>query len=554
MEIILFLVGMILGAGILFFVLRLQVQLKQKQLQDALNAANDLRTSLESVRAEVATAKEERQTIFEQRESDRKKFESDRENFENERREFLAKKESEIQELRKNYETLQESARAELDNAKKNAENQRESDREKFEKERNEFLAKKDSEIKELNEKYEKLQESAKVELERVKKSAAEDLKAERDHFEERVKKEREHEEQNRKTAAAEFSKISEELLKSRSQEFLGTNLKQMENILNPLKEKIKTFEEQVQKNYKDENDKRIQLSTRIEELLKTTNSVSEQANQLANALKAPKSQGNWGEMLLETILENSGLHKGLQYEMQVRIKDDSGKTNIPDAVVRLPGKRQIIIDSKVSLTAYNEFSANDQDKTAQEKALKNHLESVRKHIDELAAKHYEDKLENSADFTMMFVPIEPAYLLAVQSDPELWKDAYKKHVILVSPTTLIACLKLFADLWRHEEQNRNALKIAEQGKSLLEKFTGFLNTFESVGVNLNRAKESFEKAKGQLMTGRGNVISQCASLKQLGVKANKEIPESFQNFDNNSLENEAEIGVPDEKGDEKPL
>ena len=335
MEIILFLVGMILGAGILFFVLRLQVQLKQKQLQDALNAANDLRTSLESVRAEVATAKEERQTIFEQRESDRKKFESDRENFENERREFLAKKESEIQELRKNYETLQESARAELDNAKKNAENQRESDREKFEKERNEFLAKKDSEIKELNEKYEKLQESAKVELERVKKSAAEDLKAERDHFEERVKKEREHEEQNRKTAAAEFSKISEELLKSRSQEFLGTNLKQMENILNPLKEKIKTFEEQVQKNYKDENDKRIQLSTRIEELLKTTNSVSEQANQLANALKAPKSQGNWGEMLLETILENSGLHKGLQYEMQVRIKDDSGKTNIQRISIR---------------------------------------------------------------------------------------------------------------------------------------------------------------------------------------------------------------------------
>ncbi len=204
--------------------------------------------------------------------------------------------------------------------------------------------------------------------------------------------------------------------------------------------------------------------------------------------------------------------------------ENDNGTKNLrPDALIYLPNRRTIIVDSKVSLTAYDRYYASENP-AEQQAALQEHLNSVKKHIDELAGKKYEDIVENSPDFTMMFVPIEPAYLLAIQNDTDLWSYAYKKHILLISPTNLIACLKLIEDLWRREAQNQNAKKIAEQGAKLYDKFVTFVSTFEEIGNALDKSKANYDKALGQLQNGRGNLISQTEKLKELGIKTDKSL------------------------------
>jgi DNA recombination protein RmuC len=329
------------------------------------------------------------------------------------------------------------------------------------------------------------------------------------------------------KTAQLQFEKIASQILEEKSGKFTETNKNNMEAILKPLGEHLETFKKKVEETYDKESKQRFSLEEKVKELIEQTNKVSAEANNLASALKGQaKTQGNWGEMILESILQHSGLVKDREYFLQETIRNEEGKNLRPDVLVKLPDKRIIIIDSKVSLVDYERFSSAE---TVDEQAihLNNHLRSIRAHIDELSFKQY-DNLGGSLDFTMMFVPIEPAYLLAIQSDPNLWSYAYSKRILLISPTNLIACLKLMADLWKREMQSKNAQEIVNRGELLYEKCVSFLETFKEIGKFIDRTQQTYTSAYNLLSNGRGNLIGQAVKLKELGLKSSKAIPEDM--------------------------
>jgi DNA recombination protein RmuC len=326
------------------------------------------------------------------------------------------------------------------------------------------------------------------------------------------------------KTAHLQFEKIAAQILEEKSGKFTEVNKANIEALLKPLGENISSFKKKVEETYDKESKQRFSLEEKVKELMEQTNKVSSEANNLATALKGQaKKQGNWGEMILESILQQSGLVKNREYFLQQTIKDEEGKNLRPDVLVALPDSRVIIIDSKVSLVAYDRFSSAD---SVEEQAvhLSEHLKSIYAHIDDLSGKKY-DNLEKSLDFTMMFVPIEPAYLLAIQNDPSLWAYAYSKRILLISPTNLIACLKLMADLWKREMQSKNAQEIVKRGELLYDKFVSFVGTLEDVGRHIGKTQQSYEAAIGQLRDSSGNLIGQAVKLKSLGLKSSKEIP-----------------------------
>jgi DNA recombination protein RmuC len=323
--------------------------------------------------------------------------------------------------------------------------------------------------------------------------------------------------------ARIEFENIANKILEEKSGKFTETNRVNLEAILKPLGENIDSFKKKVDDAYNKEARERFTLEKSVKDLVEQTNKVSAEANNLASALKGQtKKQGDWGEMILESILEKSGLTKGREYTIQDNMKDETGKNQRPDVMVHLPENRKIIIDSKVSLVAFDKYSSAENP-DLQRIALKEHINSIYSHIDLLAPKRY-DLMEGSLDFVMMFIPVEPAYLTAIQADPELWSYAYNKRILLISPTNLIAALKLVTDLWKREQQNRNALEIARQGEKLYEKFVGFLDTMDDVGKNIGKAQDSYTKAMGQLKDGRGNLVGQALKLKQLGIKSDKTV------------------------------
>ncbi len=325
------------------------------------------------------------------------------------------------------------------------------------------------------------------------------------------------------KTAHLQFEKIANRIFEEKSSKFTETNKVNMETLLNPLKENINQFKTKVEETYDKESKQRFSLEEKVKDLIEQTNKVSAEANNLAAALKGkPQKRGNWGEMVLERILESSGLTKDREYFVQNSMRDDTGSILRPDVKVILPDERVIIIDSKVSLVAYDKFMATE-DAAEQKVSLEEHLKATRKHIDELSAKKYDD-MAASLDFTMMFIPIEPAYLAAIQSDPDLWAYAYAKRILLVSPTNLIACLKLISDLWKREWQSKNAMEIVKKGEALYEKFTGFTKTFEEIGASIQASQEKYDRALRQLRDGRGNLVHQAVQLKNLGLKSDKKI------------------------------
>lgn len=329
------------------------------------------------------------------------------------------------------------------------------------------------------------------------------------------------------KTSHLQFEKIANQILEEKSSKFTEANKTNIEALLKPLGENIDSFKKKVEETYDKESKQRFSLEEKVKELVEQTNKVSAEANNLATALKGQaKKQGNWGEMILESILQKSGLVKDREYFLQHTIKDEDGKSLRPDVLVKLPDNRIIIIDSKVSLVAYDRFSSAD---TIEEQAihLSEHLKSIRGHIDDLYGKKY-DNLEESLDFTMMFVPIEPAYLISIQTDQDLWAYAYSKRVLLISPTNLIACLKLMADLWKREMQSKNAMEIVKRGELLYEKFVTFVSTLEDVGKHINKTQQSYTAAIGQLNSGSGHLVGQALKLKNLGLKSIKEIPNAM--------------------------
>lgn len=323
------------------------------------------------------------------------------------------------------------------------------------------------------------------------------------------------------------FENLANKILEEKSEKFTLANKENLDHILKPLNENLEAFKKRVDEVYQNEARERFSLNNTIKMMMEQSNKISQEANNLASALKGQtKIQGDWGEMILERILENSGLTNGREYFTQMNIKTEDGENQRPDFILQLPKNQKVIIDSKVSLNSYEKM-VSAENTEEQKKFLDLHILAVKNHINTLANKQYH-KLKDSLDFTIMFVPIESAFLVAMQHDTGLWNYAYNKQVIVLSPTNLIAYLKLISDVWHREYQNQNAEEIARQAGDLYDQFYRFTDDLLCVGKKLESVKTDYDSAMKRLSTGRGNLVKRVENLKKLGVKANKDLPQNL--------------------------
>ena len=332
-----------------------------------------------------------------------------------------------------------------------------------------------------------------------------------------------------RQSLGEQFQNLANTILEEKSRRFTEQNRDQLNQILTPLNERIHGFGELVQQTYEKESRQRLTLENELKRLQTLNTQLHGDAKALTDALTGTqnKTQGNWGEMILESVLEHSGLQKGREYTVQaaaVRQEEDGARRLQPDVLVNLPEGKQIVIDSKVSLTAYVRYTQAADAETA-ERELAAHVASIRAHIRSLSQKDYTD-LEGvrTLDFVFMFIPVEPAYLLALQHDAALFQECFDKRIMPVGPSTLLATLRTVAHIWRNEQQNQNALAIAAEGGRLYDKFTGFVQTLEGVGKNIDQAQNQFQQAFKQLSQGKGNLVSRAEKLRALGVKTTKRL------------------------------
>ena len=331
-----------------------------------------------------------------------------------------------------------------------------------------------------------------------------------------------------------EFENIANRVLEDKSARFTAQNRANLDLIINPLKENIKAFEEKVEKVYKTESDERNVLKGVITQLMDQSKLISEEAGNLTRALKGDsKKQGNWGELILERILERSGLVKDREYRLQVSLSNTDGNKLQPDVILDLPDDKHIVIDARVSLLAYERLlgAENEVDRDI---FIKQHLLSIKTHIQGLSGKNYHELYQiNSPDFVLLFMPIESSFGIAVQQDAELFNYAWDRKVVIVSPSTLLATLRTVASIWKQERQNRNVLEIARLSGSMYDKFVGFLNDMESIGKNIRQSQDAYDKALNKLSTGAGNLSSTSEKIRKLGAKATKLIDTKFLDLNN---------------------
>ena len=324
------------------------------------------------------------------------------------------------------------------------------------------------------------------------------------------------------------FELLANKILEEKSSKFTEQNKENIKNILTPLQEKIQHFEKKVEDSQKENISIHSALREKLSELSKANIQISQEAVNLTKALKGDsKMQGNWGELVLERVLEKSGLEKDREYVVQQNFAREDGSRSLPDVVINLPNNKKMVIDSKVSLTAYERFVNSEYEE--REVYLKEHLTSIKRHIDQLSAKKYEDLYEiESPDFVLMFIPIEPAFAIAINEDTTLYSKAFEKNIVIVTPATLLATLRTIDTMWNNEKQQRNAIEIARQAGSLYDKFEGFMTDLIGIGKKIDATKSDYSSAMNKLFEGRGNIITSIEKIKKMGAKAKKSLPESI--------------------------
>jgi DNA recombination protein RmuC len=325
------------------------------------------------------------------------------------------------------------------------------------------------------------------------------------------------------------FELLANKVLEAKSQKFDQEQRKSLELTLNPLKEKIKSFEEKVDNNIKESIARHSSLKTQILSLKELNEKITSETTNLTKALKGDsKTQGNWGELILESILEKSGLEKDREYFIQPSFNTENGQRLRPDVIIHLPQEKRIVIDSKVSITAYEKL-INSIDKTEQESLLKAHSISVKKHIDGLASKNYHDLYRiESPDFVLMFIPIDTAFSAALSANPELYTYAFDKNIVIVTPATLLATLKTIDTLWKNEKQQKHAIEIAEEAGKMYDKFSSLIEDLSQLGKKIDQAKDHYQESMKKLHYGKGDLITRAEKLRKLGVKVKKELPQSL--------------------------
>lgn len=388
------------------------------------------------------------------------------------------------------------------------------------------------SRLEERNENLASQLETTRGELKQAEASAGEaekqlaELNADYRNLKERLNEQKDEMKALQERFKDEFENLANKILEEKSKKFTEQNREKLDQLLKPLGEKMEEFKKKVEETHKDEVEARGSLKAELKNLMELNQKMAKEAKDLTKALKGEsKTQGSWGEVILQRILEKSGLTKGREYEIQEHHTTEDGRRLQPDVVVHLPDEKRLIIDSKVSLTAYERYASAD-DETGQQEALKQHVNSLRSHVKGLSSKNYQDIYGgNSPDFVLMFVPIESAFGLALQYDTNLYYEAFDKNIVIVSPSTLLATLATIDSVWKQEYQNKNAMEIAERGGALYDKFALFVESMQDIGQRIRQTQESYDQAMTRLATGQGNVIRQVEMLKELGAKADKQLP-----------------------------
>nr|WP_294776225.1 DNA recombination protein RmuC [uncultured Flavobacterium sp.] len=345
----------------------------------------------------------------------------------------------------------------------------------------------------------------------------------------ERNKEQREEVEKLQEKFTKEFENLANKILEEKTTKFTEQNKENLKNILTPLQDKIQLFEKKVEDTHKESIDYHAALRQQILGLREMNEQMSKETLNLTKALKGDsKMQGNWGELILERVLEKSGLEKGREYEVQQSFVTEEGNRVFPDVVINLPDGKKMIVDSKVTLTAYERY-INEEEEEAKAQHLKEHVMALKRHVDQLSEKNYQDLYQmESPDFVLLFIPIESAFALALNEDTSLYNKAFEKNIVIVTPSTLLATLRTIDSMWTNQKQQENALEIARQAGALYDKFEGFVSDLVKVGKKMDEAKVEYQGAMNKLFDGKGNLITSVEKLKKMGAKAKKALPENI--------------------------